>query len=218
VAQISRPFGAVALLAVTLSSLLIAAVSYRFVPLGVPDAMEHMAYYLEGNALALYAHIGIAPVALAVMPFQFWGRLRARHKGLHRWLGRTYVASILVSGSAGLWLAFHSEAGSVAAAGFAILALAWLVTTSVAFRYALRRDFNLHKRWMVRSAALTFAAVTLRLYLGASLSLGVDFDLAYPAIAWACWLPNAVAAELYLRWQRPASGKAPQRRPLAGIS
>ncbi|GAB4535871.1 MAG: hypothetical protein Tsb0019_37340 [Roseibium sp.] len=201
-----------------MSSLLIALVSYRFVPLGVPVAMEHMAYYLEGNALALYAHIGIAPIALAVMPFQFWGRLRARYLGLHRLLGRIYVAAILISGTAGLWLAFHSEAGTVAATGFALLALAWLVTTTVAFRHALSRKFDLHRRWMVRSAALTFAAVTLRLYLGVSLSMGADFALAYPVIAWACWLPNAIAAELCLRWPRSSSGHAGQHEPLAGAS
>jgi Predicted membrane protein (DUF2306) len=48
---------------------------------------------------------------------------------------------------------------------------------------------------MIRSYALTLAAVTLRLYLPASIALGVDFRSAYRVISWACWLPNLAVAE-----------------------
>lgn len=48
---------------------------------------------------------------------------------------------------------------------------------------------------MGRNVALTFAAVTLRLYLGPLMALGVPFELAYPAVAWLCWVPNLVVAE-----------------------
>jgi hypothetical protein len=51
---------------------------------------------------------------------------------------------------------------------------------------------------MVRNFALTFAAVTLRLWLPASVVAGVPFGLAYPAIAWLCWVPNALFAEVLL--------------------
>jgi hypothetical protein len=49
---------------------------------------------------------------------------------------------------------------------------------------------------MVRNFALTFAAVTLRFYLPGSVAAGIAFELAYPVIAWLCWLPNIVIAEL----------------------
>jgi hypothetical protein len=49
---------------------------------------------------------------------------------------------------------------------------------------------------MVRNFALTFAAVMLRLYLPASMVVGIEFELAYPVIAWLCWLPNVVVAEM----------------------
>jgi len=55
---------------------------------------------------------------------------------------------------------------------------------------------------MVRNFALTFAAVTLRLWLPASIASGVPFELAYPAVAWLCWVPNLLAAELLLRQTR----------------
>jgi hypothetical protein len=46
---------------------------------------------------------------------------------------------------------------------------------------------------------LTLAAVALRIYLPLSVVMGWSFDAAYPAIAWLCWVPNLVLAELYLR-------------------
>ena len=48
---------------------------------------------------------------------------------------------------------------------------------------------------MLRSYALTLAAVTLRLYMPAFAIAGVGFDAAYPLIAWLCWVPNLVVVE-----------------------
>jgi HlyD family secretion protein len=40
------------------------------------------------------------------------------------------------------------------------------------------RDIAAHRRWMVRNFALTFAAVTLRLWLPSAMASGVAFELA----------------------------------------
>ncbi|WP_250637311.1 DUF2306 domain-containing protein [Stenotrophomonas rhizophila] len=47
----------------------------------------------------------------------------------------------------------------------------------------------------MRNFSLTLAAVTLRIYLPSSMVLGIPFDIAYPIIAWLCWLPNLLLAE-----------------------
>ena len=51
---------------------------------------------------------------------------------------------------------------------------------------------------MTRSFALTYAAVMLRIYLPISMIAGFAFDQVYPAIAWLCWLPNLVVAQLLI--------------------
>jgi hypothetical protein len=48
---------------------------------------------------------------------------------------------------------------------------------------------------MVRNFALTFAAVTLRLYLGVFMAAGARFEDVYPLLAWLCWVPNLLLAE-----------------------
>ena len=65
-------------------------------------------------------------------------------------------------------------------------------------------DRAAHRRWMIRSFALTLAAVTLRLYLPASLAAGLPFETAYPAIAWLCWVPNLIVAEVVVLRRRGA--------------
>jgi hypothetical protein len=52
---------------------------------------------------------------------------------------------------------------------------------------------------MVRNFALTFAAVTLRVWLPAGTAAGVPFAVAYPVVAWLCWVPNLLAAEALIR-------------------
>ena len=96
-------------------------------------------------------------------------------------------------------LSHPSCTGPVAGSGFFLLALVWLGTTGAAYVAARKRDFDSHRRWMIRSAALTFAAVTLRLYLGLTMAGGLPFDPSYTVIAWACWVPNLIAVELWAR-------------------
>lgn len=155
------------------------------------------------SPLGLQAHIAASGFALLMGPFQFLKGLRRSAPGLHRWMGRIYVAACLVGGLAGGAIAMFSSAGPVAGAGFLLLAFAWLLTTSMALRAALVRDFVSHERWMIRSFALTLAAVTLRIYLPPVFIFQMDFVPAYTLIAWIAWVPNLLIAELWLRARRP---------------
>lgn len=48
---------------------------------------------------------------------------------------------------------------------------------------------------MVYSFSACCAAVTLRLWLPLLLGgLRLDFDFAYPIVAWLCWVPNLLVA------------------------
>jgi uncharacterized membrane protein len=149
--------------------------------------------------LAAYAHHLGGALALAVGPFQFLSRLRAKRPGLHRGLGRVYVVSVLSSAAGGFVLAFVSQAGMAAHLGFAGLAAAWFATGTIAYRRIRVRDVAGHRDWMLRSFALTLAAVTLRIYIPLGVIAGVPFEYAYPAIAWLSWVPNLLVAEWLVR-------------------
>jgi uncharacterized membrane protein len=150
----------------------------------------------------LVMHASCAGAALLLGPWQFFPAIRARRAVVHRWIGRSYVALCLVGGVSGAMLAWNTTAGEVARWGFGLLAISWLTATSLGYLAARRRDFVSHRRWMIRSFALTFAAVTLRLYMPLSVIAGFSLVAAYPLIAWACWVPNLAVAEAWIRARR----------------
>lgn len=199
-----------------LASLSVALLSYRFLALGLEASFGFMIHHLEERPLAFLLHIGLAPVALALMPLQLLPRLRARRPRLHRWAGRAYALAVLLSGSAGLVLALGTEAGPIAGAGFASLAVLWLATTALGVREALRGDAARHRAWMIRSAALTFAGAALRLELLPLVVAGLDFDTAYAVVAWLCWVPNLLLTEWVLLGRpRPAAARPVPAWPVA---
>lgn len=178
---------------------------YGLLPLGAGIHPDMRASF-EAHRVGIYAHIFGSVFALVLGPFQFSARLRSSRPALHRWSGRLYLAvGVLIGGTAGLFMAFHAFGGPAARIGFGALALAWLYTGLRAYQAIRARDVVSHRRWMVRNFALTFAAVTLRLWLPASVASGVAFELAYPVIAWLCWVPNLVLAELLFNRLRTPS-------------
>jgi uncharacterized membrane protein len=174
----------------------VALFSYRVVAYLEPISPE-----ILGNLFArpwLAVHAGCAATALVVGPFQLVPAIR-RRRAIHRWLGRIYATGCIVGGLSGLRLAFGTTAGAFAGLGFGTLALLWIYATTQAWRFARERRFEAHGRWMVRSFAMTFAAVTLRLYLPVAPLLGFDFMDGYRLTAWISWIPNLILVELWMR-------------------
>lgn len=158
-----------------------------------------------GNPLGipwLVIHVAGAVTALALGSLQFLPALRRGAGPSHRWIGRTYVVACLVGGVAGLILAPGSFAGPIATAGFGGLAVLWIAVNILGWRAAVKGRFVEHRRWMIRSWALTLAAVTLRLYLPTVMVLDLPFLPWYRAISFLAWVPNLIAAELWLRLPR----------------
>lgn len=144
-------------------------------------------------------HAVAASTALMLGAMQLSSVVRRRWPGLHRASGWLYVLGCIVGAASALVLSAGLSSGPVAAAGFGALGVLWLHATMQGLGSARARDFSRHRAWMIRSYALTFAAVTLRIYLPASQLIGIDFDLAYRCIAWLAWVPNVVIAEVCIR-------------------
>ncbi|GAB3909905.1 hypothetical protein GCM10028803_48520 [Larkinella knui] len=146
-----------------------------------------------------FTHVGLGAVALGLGPFQFSRQLRQRRVGLHRRLGKIYVFSILVGSTAAFCTAWFADTGWVAAVGFAGLATAWFYTTFRAYRAIRRGQIRSHQEWMFRSYAATLSAVTLRIILPLELAaFQLPFSVAYPIVAWMCWVPNLIFVEWWI--------------------
>jgi len=185
--------------------------SYRYLIPGAPGGAANILANSFARYGVLTAHAALGATALILGALQFFPGIRARWPTWHRRAGTVYVSCCLTGGAAGLTLAFGTTSGPIGTAGFGLLALAWLATTGNAWRLARARDFRRHERWMIRSYALTLAAVTLRLYLPVVFIAHLDFMPSYRAISFLCWVPNLIAAELILL----ARGRLRTTPPLA---
>ncbi|MDX2036318.1 MAG: DUF2306 domain-containing protein [Isosphaeraceae bacterium] len=154
----------------------------------------------RARSFAFSTHIYASATALLLGPIQFSASLRMSRPVVHRSVGRIYlIVAVPIGGLAGLYLSGFAFGGIVTKLGFGCLSVLWLFTAFQGYRSARSRDFSAHRRWMIRNYALTFAAVTLRLYLLPSLFLRVPFVPSYQVVSWLCWVPNLLAAESYLR-------------------
>lgn len=150
----------------------------------------------------ILVHVAASLVALAVGPWQFIPALR-RRKALHRGLGFVYFLAVFIGGVSGLFTAFIAQGGMISQVGFVTLAQLWIVTAILALLAIKRGDYRAHEAWAIRSFALTFAAVTIRLQLGAGFAVGQRFEDFYWMLSWTCWIPNLLVAEWLIR-RRPS--------------
>ncbi len=182
-----------------ISSALVALASLRVLVAPLEVVMDHMAHYLPDLPLALYGHILLAPLALILAPLQFWTGLRVARPGLHRWTGRLYGVAVLIAAVSSLAM-LPVFLGSVwAMTGFLLLAILWIVFTALGVAQAWQGNFAAHRAWMLRSVALTFAAVMLRIYMAPMVASGWTVVETYDVTAWASWVPNLLAVEWALR-------------------
>jgi uncharacterized membrane protein len=141
-------------------------------------------------------HIIPGGLALIIGAFQFNSGLRRRWIHVHRYCGRTYVLLVLIGAVGGLLLAWYAPRSPATRMGFASLAIVWFYSGSMAYLAVRAGDIVLHQQWMIRSYALTLAAVTLRLQLGVyQQGMGLSFDESYDIVAWSSWIPNLIIAE-----------------------
>jgi hypothetical protein len=167
-------------------------------------ALPHIPFAIANSNLIyrrpwLVTHALSASVAMLVGPWQFLKSLQNSRKRWHRRIGWVYMIAVLVAWISSIPVALHAQAGPVSQSGFLGLGAAWITITSLGLLTAIKRQFANHRRWMIRSYAVTAAAISLRIMLPIALISGVPFKYAYPAIAWACWLVNLCCAEYYLR-------------------
>jgi len=184
-------------------SIAIAAISARYFTFNPDLAAETLRSRVVSRDPWFFLHIGGGVIALAVGSFQFSRLLRTRYLNLHRWLGRLYLIAIAVGGVAAFRIALQSQGGLPSHFGFGMLALLWLFTTAMAYRRILQRSIQSHREWMIRSFALTFAAVMLRIYLPLFVGvLKLEFLPSFNAISWLCWVPNLLVAEILVNRSR----------------
>jgi len=182
-------------------AVLVAGYSLRYVVVGERAYVPELAASFNARPVAIAVHAFFGPLALLLGLVQLLPAMRRPKRwSAHRIVGRTYAVSAVALAAAGLYMAPYSAGGVIAHVGFGLLAAGVLVTTAQGYRSARRHDFTRHREWMLRSYALIFGAVTLRIWLPLLLvAYRGDFLPAYRWVAWLSWVPNILWAEWIIR-------------------
>ncbi|MCF8496665.1 MAG: DUF2306 domain-containing protein [Alphaproteobacteria bacterium] len=156
-------------------------------------------HYFILNNLLLLIHIGAALPAIVLGPLLLHTALRKQKPKLHARLGKIYITACLISAVTVFPLAISHRLGFVPQLGFGAMAVSWFTLTYLAYGAARARDFTAHKRWVLRSYAMTFAFVhvnlTYRLFLPYdSLSI-ISVKVFQSMISWQA---NLMCVEIYL--------------------
>lgn len=150
---------------------------------------------------AFYSHISSSLVVLFIGAFLFSKKVLQKWPKVHRWLGKTYIALLLlISAPSGLIMAFYANGGWIAKVSFLILTPLWWWFTWKGYQTARQKAFKAHQVWMIRSYALTLSAISLRLYqLGLGYWFYFDPISQYIFVSWVSWVGNLAIAELIIR-------------------
>jgi len=151
--------------------------------------------------LAFFAHVFSAIVTLLAGFTQFSPWMRRKHPAVHRWSGWVYITVVLlVAGPSGLVIGLYANGGWSSQLAFCLLAVLWMIFTGLALRSILRGDVAAHRRWMIRSFALTLSAITLRAWKFAIVAAFEPRPMeVYRVVAWLGWVLNLVVAEWWIR-------------------
>lgn len=145
-------------------------------------------------------HACTGAIALMMLPAQALAALRSRVPGLHRICGRIYSMSVVAAAWSGSVSVMLFEIPVVAKVSFFMLAVFWVGTTVAAVVYARRRHFGAHRRWVVRSAALTLFFPVFPIWTGLLSPLGPQVQSWQFTLALTLsWLVNVAFAEFAMR-------------------
>ncbi|MDO9301746.1 MAG: DUF2306 domain-containing protein [Anaerolineales bacterium] len=208
------PWGLMAFLAIGVAIAAIAPYA-TFNPANFNNATARFATESTLRYAGLFVHAFSGGIALILGPFQFLSRLRQRRPNLHRWMGRIYLLGILFGGLSAFLIAPGMISGLVGEFGLITLAILWLWTGFMAYTNIRAGNVEIHREWMIRNYALTFAAAPLRLWLGTLIGTQLpfletkyagDFDAlfveVYRVVMWISWVPNLIIAEMVIQRRR----------------
>ena len=157
--------------------------------------------HIRSWKIAFFIHIFTSILTLFAGFTQFSKSFLKTYPRLHRILGYTYVLNILVvTGPAAFLMSFYANGGATSKIAFLLLSTLWILFTSLALFFALKKKFQLHMEFMIRSYALTLSAITLRAW---KMGLANFTDIApmdrYRIVAWLGFVLNLLLAEYVIR-------------------
>lgn len=134
-----------------------------------------------GN-LAAASHVLLAAIVIGGGPLQLIPAIRGRFPVFHRYLGRVYLTTAVVTALGGLWITWtRGNVGDfVMHLGISGDGLLIIVFAGFTLRHAIARNIATHRRYALRlfmvASAVWFFRVGLMAWIMLTGGIGIDFD------------------------------------------
>ncbi len=153
---------------------------------------------------AFKVHVIASSFVLIAGFTQFFRIFRNKHPRLHRLSGWLYILTILIFAlPSGFILALSASGGISTQISFILLCLFWGISTVLALYNALKKQWLLHRDWVIRSFALSLSALSLRTWKMVLYPLQPYFEWLTPVHiyqleSWLGWVINLLIAEIII--------------------
>jgi hypothetical protein len=177
----------------------------------------HITGYVPGDTMGnaqLLHHVYFGAVVTLLGGLQFLASIRRRWPAVHRWIGRSFMATALIATLSGFYLTWVRGSQLNAPSTWSISMNGALILGFVvlAWRTACQRDFAAHRRHATRAFLLVNGVLFLRIglmFAGLVLApLGIKVDYSgwvFIGVSFLSWLGPLLMYELVLAAERSAN-------------
>ncbi len=136
-----------------------------------------------GN-IAVGIHVLLAVIIMLGGPLQMLPQIRKKYPKFHRWVGRTYIATVIPVALAGLFMFFNrgedTNEFSLVSIAIPLNGILLLTIAAIALKHALNKSFVQHRKWAMRlfiqANAIWFFRVGLMFWIAINDGKIVGFD------------------------------------------
>ena len=153
-------------------------------------------------------HFLMGTVLVLAWPILLSARVRARHRTVHRWTGRIYVAAAFLAGVGGMsFIVTHGTDSRAAGIAFGIWGAVMMLYAVMAYLNARAKRFDRHRAWASRLFATVLGSwlfdVEIQAWKELAGGAGMNEDgFSGPvdlALLYLFFVPNLLVAEFFIR-------------------
>ncbi len=169
----------------------------------LPDP-ETIDYGYAINPLLTLFHILPGLLFIVLGALQFAEKIRNKYIRFHRVSGRMYLVLGFIIGTSSLAMAFAMQYGGwIETAAILVFAPYFLFSLMKAYKYIRKKEFLLHREWMIRAYSIGLAVATMRPLIGLTQAFtDIPFNKSFGPIFWIAFLFHASIAEAWIRFTR----------------
>lgn len=167
-----------------------------------------------GNIL-LATHLFIAVFIIAAGPLQLVPKIRMHYPKFHRLTGRSYIIFVFIAALGGLYLTWTRPRPSFGSIfqdlAISLDAVLIIVFSFFTLRYALKRKFNVHRKWALRlflvASGVWFLRIGYKAWYFLENLIGFKFENFFNYWCFAAYLIPLAVLEVYFLTEKKKTKK-----------